>query len=284
MIGDRPRRRFGLAGPLMLGIAFIGWGAIGPASADAPGAASTIAQYFDALRHMDRSAVRATLAPDYSYDRSNQPAFDPENPFDSPLALIYHSLFYRLVALTTAGKTATATLMTVSDGELNPPLIGRTPVIGQSSLGLELEQRAGVWKITAVRPVRVTYRNPQVPLPPEAEISLSLGLTTLDNYSVNGQISLKTPPGAPLKLTGTSHRAAAVLGVIGAFNPLTLQTAALHGNENEPWTLQLQAPDTPGRYLAYALSIAALPDPANGGLRFVAGDQVTLPVTVVRSP
>jgi hypothetical protein len=267
-------------------------GETNPTSRTARGVAATVGRYMDGLRRTDVAAVRAVLAPDYQYDRSAVPAFDPANPFTSPLGLTYRSLFYRIEALTTAGKTATANVTTVFDADVKLPLLGRTPVIGSARLLLELEPRGasgtgpapegGEWELTAVRPVRVRYRNPQVPLP--AELLLIRAIPTLFDETVNGQISLKAPPNAPLTMAGKSRFAAFVVGLIGTYSLANLKIASLKATNDEPWELRLGAPATPGRFLTYALSIVLLPDPATGALRFLTGDQVTIPVTVVPAP
>jgi hypothetical protein len=232
----------------------------------------------EALRRTDVEGVRATLAPDYDYDRSAAPAFDPANPFDSPLGLTYRSLYYRIEALTTVGKTATAIVTTFFDADLDLPLLGRTPVIGHSRMVLELEPRDGEWKLTAVRPVRVTYRNPLVPLP--QGLVLLGPVVTLYDTTVNGRTSLTVRPGAPLALAGRSLYASLVIGVIGTFSLFDLKIVMLNAEYDEPWELELQAPDRPGCFLAYALSIVLVPDPRTGNFAFLAGDQVTIPVTV----
>jgi hypothetical protein len=258
-----------------------------PVAAASSGPAATIRRYYEALRDMKVEAVRGTLAPDYSYDRSDAPAFDPMNPFESPLGLTYRSLFFRIEALTTAGKTATAIVTTVFEAVLSPNLllVGGTPVLGNSREVLELERRSGEWKLTAVRPVRTRYRSLLITeLPPEGAL---LGLvTTLFDMTVNGQTSVRVPPGAPLTLAGKSRSTSLVIGVIGAFSLFTLARQELEVDPEEPlqvqkWALPLQAPDKPGRYLAYALSVVVLPGTETGSFPFLTGDLVTLPVTVV---
>jgi hypothetical protein len=251
-----------------------------PAAAASSGPAATVRRYYEALARSDGEAVRAALASDYDYDRSETPAFDPADPFESPLGLTYRTLYYRIEVLTTAQKTATAIVTTVFDAVLSPnlPLVGGTPVIGNSREVLELEQRSGKWKLTAVRPVRTRYRNKSLELPQPQGAILGL-LTTLFDTSLNGQVSVSVPPGAPLTLAGKSHFVALVIGVIGPANLFNLKLATLQARPEESWELQLQAPGSPGRYLVYALSI--VPDPASQQLRFLTGDLVTVPVTVV---
>jgi hypothetical protein len=253
-----------------------------PATADggSKGITTTIAGYFESLRQMDVEGVRATLAPDYSYDRSAVPAFDPANPFSSLLSVTYRSLSYRIEALTLRRNTAMAVVTTLFEGDLDLQVLGRWPVIGNGRFFLELEPRAGQWKLTAVRPVRVRYRNPQVPLPP-AQAALIGSVPTLFDYTLNGRTALQVAPGAPLQFTGKSRFAFAVAGVIGDASLAQLKLDLLESRDNEPWELPLQAPETPGRYLAYALSIIVLPDPVTGQPAFVTGDQVTVPVTVL---
>ncbi len=100
---------------------------------------------------------------------------------------------------------------------------------------------------------------------------------------------MRVPPGASLTVAGKSRSTALVIGVIGAFNPFTMAIQRLQVDSEEPlqvqmWTLPLQAPDKPGRYLAYALSVVFLPDTGTGQPRFLTGDLVTVPVTVVSPP
>jgi hypothetical protein len=277
---SRQRRWWlGLASAVALSVGAGSRGGSTPAAAASSGAAATIRRYYEALGRGELEAVRAALAPDYGYDRSEMPAFDPVDPFESPLGLTYRSLYYRIEALTAAGKTATAVVTTVFDAELSPNLllVGGTPVIGNSREVLELERRSGEWKLTAVRPVRTRYRNRSLELPPEGAL---IGLrTTLFDTTVNGQTTARVPPGAPLTLRGKSRFTNVVIGAIGAFSPFTWKLCELEVKAEQSWTLQLQAPDKPGRYLAYALSVVF--DPTATQLTFLTGDLVTVPVTVV---
>jgi hypothetical protein len=244
-------------------------GGTNPGNAASAGAAATVRRYFAALRGTDVEGVRATLAPDYHFDRSDPPAFDPVDPFDRPLGLTYCVLYDRIEALTTVGKTATAFVTTTFEGNLNLEFadLGRPLVNGDSRLVMELEPQGAEWKLTAVRPVRVTYVTPESPRP------------TLSNYTVNGRTSLRVPPGTTLMLAGRSNVSSLIIGVIGT-PPVPRE---LMGKKNELWELQLKAPDTPGRYLvsAFALHFDTKPDPETGKLRFLDGDQLTIPVTVV---
>jgi hypothetical protein len=284
---DRRRRWWpGLVFALALGLGAGPRGITGPASAAPAGPTGTLARYFEALRRTDADGVRATLAPDYRYDRSDNPAFDPENPFGCPLGLIYRSLDYRIEALTTAGKTATARVTTLFQGDLkNLPLLGGpVPVFGTSSLVMELEPRGEEWKLTAVRSVRAVYHNPVVPFPPGARILFLDPPLTLSDCTVNGRTSLTAPPGAKLTLAGKTRATLYVIGVIGAFDLVSLPSLRLDQPVDQyrrPWQLPLTAPETPGRYLAYALSVVFGTDPTTGQSAFLGGEQVSVPVTVV---
>lgn len=225
--------------------------------------------YFEALRRADPAALRAVLAPDYSYDGRN--AEQASDAFDGLLSVIYRSLDYRIESLVVRGATATASVLTLFQGTMNmePLGFGRPAVNGESRLVLELEPRGGAWKITAARAVRYQFVHP--PTVP----------ARLYDYTVNGQTSLRVAPGTPLRLAGKSDLSFFILASVGSTSagPIRLQA-----DLEEPWELALTAPTAPGRYLAYALAFAFDPDPATGEIRYLHGDQVTIPVTVIAPP
>jgi hypothetical protein len=248
------------------------------------GAAATVARFFDGLRRTEYTTVRATLASDYQYDRSEHPTFDPADPFNSPFALTYRSLSYHLEALTRVGNTVTAVVTTIFEADLNLAFVLQMSVFGTGRLILELEPRDGEWKLTAVRLVRVTFRNKDLS-PPEGMLLIG-PVNTLYHTTVNDLSSARVPAGTPLTLSGKARFVASVFGVIGSFSLLNLSRdrVELKGQDGEQWTLPqpLQAPDTPGRFLAYALSLVAYPDPTTQETRVFGGDLVTVPVTVIR--
>jgi hypothetical protein len=256
---------------LATALALTGCGSSGttnPSSGTSSAVAATVGSYFDALRQGSVAGVQATLAPDYAYDPGIL-APNAANPFDAPLGLTYRTLNDGIDSLTTTGGTATATVTTTFQGTLNLGAIfagqGRPAVNGSSRTTLELQERAGEWKITAVRPVRVSYVNPQPPTP------------ALSDYLVNGQTALEVTPGTPLRLTGTSDFGTFIIGVLGQ----SFVFARLAFVADEAWELQMQAPAAPGRYLSYALLITLFTDTTTGAVVYLAGDQITIPVTVI---
>jgi hypothetical protein len=232
--------------------------------------AQAAGRYYDALRTGDPAALQATLAPDYFYNGLN--AAQAANAFDVPLGVTYRSLSTRIETLTTVGETATATVSTVFSGSLNLEFagLGRPPVNGSTRDLLELQQRGEEWRITAARPVRSTFEDARgTTIPP-----------SLFDVTVNGQASIEVAPGTPIRLAGRSDFGAFLSTAIG----MEAATARLSFELNEPWEVSLVAPGTPGRYLASAFSFTIAADLMTGEVLILAGDLVTLPVTVVAPP
>jgi hypothetical protein len=227
---------------------------------------ATVAGFFDALRRADPAGLRAVLAPDYNYDGRN--AEQLANAFDGLLSLTYGSLDYRIETLTVRDRSATASVVTAFQGNINmePLGYGRPTVNGSSRLELELQPRGDAWKLTAQRLIRIQFVHP--PTVP----------ARLYDYTVNGQTSLQVAPGTPLKLAGKSDLSFFIIAFLGGASagPVPLQTELA-----EPWELAIHAPGVPGRFLAYALSFAFDPDPRTSEIRYLHGDEVAIPVTVV---
>jgi len=258
--------RIGLVVALLLMLPGCGGGGNNPSPGTSAGVTATVAAYFEALRRTDPAGIRAVLAPDYNYDGWN--AEQASHAFDALLGLTYSALDYRIEALTVHGSTATASVLTVFQGNINLEPIGRSrpPVNGSGRFELELQPRGDVWKLTAVRPFRLSFVVP------------STVATRLYDYTVNGQTSLQVAPGASLRLAGKADLSFFILTFIGA---ASAGPVALHADLDEPWALTLPAPAMPGRFLAHALSFAFQSDPQTREVLYLHGDWITIPVTVV---
>jgi hypothetical protein len=238
-------------------------GGANPAGDVSAGVSAAIARYVDALRRGDVAAYRASLAPDYDFNGLDPTTADP---FNEPFGITYRSLNYRIESLTTVGNTATATVSSTFEGNMNlePFGNGRPAVNGQSELRVELEPRGPEWKLTAIRTIRSTFVHPGTLAP------------ILLDFTVNGQIALEVPPGTPLTLAGSSILSFALFASVGD----RTTSRAMTGEFMEPWEIQLTAPQAPGRYLASASSFTFAAEPATGEVVFLAGDLITIPVTV----
>lgn len=219
------------------------------------GAGVVIRRMCDATRRNDREALQALFASDYRYDGLD--ARQATNLFDGPLSFRYRALYCRTEALTRVGRTVTALISAIYEGNLNLEFLfrGRPTVQGQASIVLELEPREGAWRITASRLVRSTWVAPGRAAPHLLEVR------------VNGHTSLAVAPGAELIVTGASFGGARLLAFVGA-NSISGSTDP---DAVTRWRAPLAAPMTPGRYLVHAVAFSQ---------DFLALDRLTLPVVV----
>jgi hypothetical protein len=231
---------------------------------------AALSAYLGALSRNDVAGIRAALAPDYSYD--GQTAATAGGSSDAPFALTFRSLDHGIEALTVSGNSATTSVTITFQAELNlePFEFGRPLVSGSGRFNIELERRGAEWKLTAVRPFRIRYA--QASTPPFAP--------RLYDATVNGRTSAEVSPGAPVTLAGKSDLGGFLFASLGA----QTATAQLELELEEPWSVTLPAPDTPGRYLAYAFTFIFAADPETREIQVLGADQITLPVTVGLSP
>jgi hypothetical protein len=226
--------------------------------------AATVARFYDANRRADPRAFLATLTPDYQFNGFDAAAL--ANAFDIPYALTYQALNYRIESVTTVGSTATATVDTNFQGNLNLEFLrfGRPPVNGTSRQVIELQPRGAEWRITAFRPVRTHFANPRTIAP------------TLTEFAANGATSLRVAPGTAVSLTGKATASFFLIGALGT----SVTSADVDFDVEVPFTLRVTAPATPGRFLASTFAFTEVPNPSTGNLDFLSGDLVTIPVTV----
>jgi hypothetical protein len=245
-------------------LAGCGGGGTNPSSGAAAGVTATLARYYDASRRADPRALMATLAPDYRYNGLDAATF--ANAFDIPFGLTYRALNERIAAVTTVGDTATAAVDTNFQGHLNLEFrrFGRPAVNGTSRQVIELERRGTEWLITAFRPVRTHFANPDTIAP------------TLTEFTANGATSLRLAPGEPVTLTGKTTYSFHLIALLGASS----EEANPDFDVAVPVTLHVTAPAAPGRFLATVFAYTEVPNPETGSLVFLAGDLVTIPVTV----
>jgi hypothetical protein len=233
------------------------------ARADAPvTAAAAVHRLMAAIRANDRNAYLDALADDYDYNGKKKADIDPFGPF----WLLSDHLLYRIVHfLETEPGVATALVDSHFTGRFRLETVGggQPVVTGSSRLWIEVRrQREGLWRVTAIRPVRVRFVHADTPY------------TFLERVTVNGRSSVRVEPGAALQVEGESSFALSQLLGIGG----TSKTINMNLQLGERWSADFQAPQGPGRYYLDAVSLI-LAARTDGGV-YLSWDEFTVPVVV----
>jgi hypothetical protein len=234
----------------------------GAARADTPTAA--VQRLVAALRANDIAAYREALAEAYDYNGAGRADLDPFGRF----GVVSVQLHSRIVDLQPRGPdVATALVDLLFLGFFNLEAVGAgTPgAAGTRRLWLELRRQPdGSWRVSALRTVHRRL--------------VTVGWASLENphlsvVGVNGQPSARLRPGATFTLAGVSSLGNLLLVGIGT----VAGEIPLEQKENEPWSVELKAPDRPGRYNVVAVMIAQRTVP--GGFT-ITWDEVTVPLIV----
>lgn len=235
---------------------------VAAAHADTPLAA--VRRLVDALRANDRAAFREALAEQYDYNGARREELDPFGPF----GILSVELYSRTLQLQSLGPgVATALVDQQFLGRFNLEALGSgAPLVsGTRRFWLELRRQPDEgWRVSAVRPVRRRLVSGGWPAGEEPHVSAPL---------INGQPAARLRPGAAFTASGESGYGNLLLVGVGA----SAQQIRLVQKENEPWSVELKAPDQPGRYAVAAILIAERAV-ADGFAIF--WDEVTVPIIV----
>jgi hypothetical protein len=232
------------------------------ARADTP--AGAVERLVGALRANDRAAYLEALAEDYAYNGARRSDLDPFGTF----GVVNVQLFSRITQLQLPGPDVATALVDITLlGFFNLEALnsGRPPVAGTRRLWLELRrQQDGSWRVSALRTVHRRLLTAGWPAGDDPRLS---------GVGVNGRPSTRLRPGAVFTLAGQSTRGNLLLVGLGASGgQLPLQQ-----KENEPWSVELKAPDQPGCYAVTA--VLAAQRPVTGGFA-ISWDEVTVPIVV----
>jgi hypothetical protein len=235
-----------------------------PAQADPPAAAgAAVVRFVEALHKNDAAAYFAAIAEDYDYNGLKKS--DLPNPFGS-FGIVYDQFLYRALQVTqsTAG-VATAIVDADYTGQFNLEAInaGRQAIVGTARLWIEVRRQPDAqWRVSAARYVRHRFVHADTPS------------TFVAGVTVNGLTSLRVASGAALKIKGETSFGFTQFVGIGAVG----KQINLSYKPDEPWTGDLAAPTTPGRYFVDTESFLVVPRSDTG--YYVAWDVVTIPVVV----
>jgi hypothetical protein len=234
------------------------------AQADPPAAAgAAVVRFMEALHKNDAAVYFAAIAEDYDYN--GQKKSDLPDPFGS-FGIVYDQFLYRVrQVIQTAPGVATAIVDANYTGQFNLEAInaGRPAISGTARFWIEVRrQRDGGWLVSAGRYIRLRFVHADTPE------------TSVAGMTVNGLSSVRVAAGGTLKIAGaTTFGVTQYVQLGGKAKQLSLSLKI-----NEPWSTDLTAPMTAGRYYVDTASVTLVPRSDTD--YYVAWDEVTVPVVV----